>query len=190
MNAYFAEYPPQLLTTGERCEFLGACYNIDSNPPDQMMSQNDNGKLVAHLREIVPAILDNTSVTLAYLFGSRAAGNPSPASDTDIALVLCRAEGQPRLPADERLALEFAVEAALENHKIQKPDVRVIDDLPLSFRGQVATQGVRLFSRNEEDRVAFETRTWKEYLDFEPVARRLRREFFESVRNQGLFPTK
>ena len=146
--------------------------------------------LVAHLQQILPAILANTPVTLAYLYGSRATDNTLPDSDTDIALVLCRAVDQPAIPSNERLALEFAVESALENHNVKKPDARVIDNLPLPFRGQVATQGIRLFSRNEVARVEFETRTWKEYFDFEPVARRFREEFFESVRSEGLFPKK
>lgn len=70
---------------------------------------------------------------------------------------------------------------------ILKPDVRVIDDMPLSFRGQVATQGIRLYSRDEVARVEFETRTWKEYFDFEPVARMMREAFFNDIREHGLF---
>jgi hypothetical protein len=60
--------------------------------------------------------------------------------------------------------------------------------MPLPFRGQVATTGVRLYSRDEIARVEFETRTWKEYLDFEPVARMMRQALFDDVRERGLVP--
>jgi hypothetical protein len=143
--------------------------------------------LVAFLRQVLPDILHDTPVTLAYLYGSAATGQALPTSDVDIALVLCRAEDSPGMPAPERLRLEFAVEGVLEQHGIFKPDVRVIDDLPLTFRGQVATQGVRLYSRDEVARVEFETRTWKEYLDFEPVARMMHEALVEHVQKHGLY---
>lgn len=106
-------------------------------------------------------------------------------SDVDIALVLWQEDKSALLPR-EQLQLEFAVERALEQRDIQRPDVRIIDHLPLTFRGQVATQGVRLYSRDEVSRVEFETRTWKEYFDFEPVARMMREAFFDDVKKRGL----
>ena len=142
-------------------------------------------ELVQRLRQILPDILADTPVTLAYLYGSAAAGHMLPHSDVDVALVLCDPTAG-EMPPRQRLSLEFAVEAALEQAGIPKPDVRVIDGLPLMFRGQVATQGVRLFSKDEVARVEFETRTWKEYLDYEPVARMFREAFFDRIREQGL----
>ena len=142
--------------------------------------------LINHLRQILPGILQDTPVTLAYLYGSTATGNILPTSDVDIALVLCHTEADPPLLPTERLQLELAVEGALEQHSILKPDVRLIDNLPILFRGQVAIQGVRLFSRDEIARVEFETRTWKEYLDFEPVIRMMRQAFFKDIQEHGL----
>lgn len=146
-----------------------------------------NEDLITHLRQILPDILHDTPVTLAYLYGSQATNQALPESDVDIALVLCHPTDSPVLLPKERMQLEFTVEGSLEQHGILHPDVRIIDDLPLSFRGQVATQGVRLYSRDEVARVEFETRTWKEYLDFEPVARMMRQAFFDDVRERGLY---
>lgn len=145
-----------------------------------------NETLIKKLRQILPDILRETPVALAYLYGSTATGQSLPFSDVDIALVVGRQEDKPRIPPQERMALEFAVEGALEQQGVHRPDVRVIDDMPLSFRGQVATQGIRLYSRDEIARVEFETRTWKEYLDFEPVAQMMRQAFFRDVRQRGL----
>lgn len=142
--------------------------------------------LVAHLRQILPDILDDTPVKLAYLYGSTAIGQALPMSDVDIALVLYQTGSEPDLSAQEQLQLEFAVEIALEHQGILKPDVRVIDYLALTFRGQVATHGIRLYSRDEVARVEFETRTWKEYLDFEPVRQMLHRALREQVQKHGL----
>ncbi len=143
--------------------------------------------LITQLRQILPAILDDTPATLAYLYGSTVAGQTLPASDVDIALVLCQAKDSPAMSPQEQLQLEFAIESALEQQGILKADVRVIDNLSLSFRGQVATRGIRLYSGDEIARVEFETRTWKEYLDFEPVARMMRQAFFNDVREHGLY---
>ena len=150
----------------------------------------NNEKLVNRLQQLLPDILQDTPVTLAYLFGSVAAGQALASSDVDVALVLCRPPNQPALalPPDERFQLELTVQVALEQQGIRNPDVRVIDDLPLPFRGQVATTGIRLYSRDEIARVEFETRTWKEYLDFEPVARMMRQALFDDVRERGLVP--
>lgn len=144
-------------------------------------------KLVTHLRQILPDILSDTPVTLAYLYGSAARGQLLPVSDVDIALVLCRSQS---ISPKEKLRLETDVEDALEQKGVHKPDVRIIDDLPLTFKGQVAIEGVRLYSRDEVARVEFETRTWKEYLDFEPTARMMRQAFFEHVCEHGLLDTE
>ncbi|MEW5956447.1 MAG: nucleotidyltransferase domain-containing protein [Chloroflexota bacterium] len=147
-----------------------------------------NKELIEHLRRVLPDILAGTPITLAYLYGSMAVGQSLPSSDVDIALVLDR----PQIPLqpDERAKLEFGIEEALEQQGIPNADVRVIDDLPLDFRGQVAIRGVRLYSRNEVARVEFETRTWKEYLDFEPVAWMMRQALLNDIRQHGLVREK
>lgn len=142
--------------------------------------------LVRQLQRVLPGVLHDTPVTLAYLYGSVAAGQSLPMSDVDVALVLCRPKDSPVISPGERFKLEATVETALERQGILKADVRVIDDLPLTFRGQVAIHGIRLYSRDETARVEFETCTWKEYLDFEPVARMMRQAFFNNIREQGL----
>ena len=151
------------------------------------MAVNEN--LVAKLRQILPDILRDTSVKLTYLYGSAAAGYMLPASDVDIALVLCT-QNRPAMPSRERFQLEFTIESALEQQGVHKPEARVVDDLPLPLRGEVAMRGVRLFSNDEVARVEFETRTWKEYLDFEPMARMMRQAFFDDVPRHGLVRDK
>lgn len=153
------------------------------------MSSTEN--LVLQLRQILPDILRDTPVTLAYLYGSRALGQYLPSSDVDIALLLCPENGQPlSLSPTERMQLEFGVEGALEEQGVLNADVRIVDDLPLTFRGEVAIHGLRLFSRDEVARVEFETQTWKAYLDFMPVVRMMQEALFDHVKTHGLSPRK
>ena len=122
-------------------------------------------------------------VTLAYLFGSAATGQMTPFSDVDIALVLD--ENRASIPG--RLKLELALEAEIaERCGLSQADVRIINDAPLVLRGQVVTDGILLFARNDESRIDFETHTRAAYFDFLPTAESARNAFFADVRERGL----
>lgn len=139
-------------------------------------------RLVAKLRARLPAILEDESVQVAYLYGSSATGQTTPFSDVDVALVV----GDAIQPL-ERLKLILRVQLALADRcDVQDADVRVIDDAPLVFRGRVVTDGVLVFSRDEEARVAFETNTRMRYFDYLPTHRALQEAFFKNVRERGL----
>ena len=122
-------------------------------------------------------------VALAYLFGSAATGRMTPFSDVDIALVL----DESHTNVSNRLKFELALEAEIaERCGLSQVDVRVINNAPLVLRGQVVTDGILLYARDEETRVDFETRTRSEYFDFLPVAEYVREAFFDDVRERGL----
>lgn len=122
-------------------------------------------------------------VALAYLFGSAAAAQTTPFSDVDIALVL----DEKRADMSKRLSFELALEAEIaERCGLSRVDVRVINDAPLVLRGQVVTDGILLFSRDDEARIDFETRTRAQYFDFLPAAESAREVFFANVRERGL----
>jgi hypothetical protein len=135
--------------------------------------------LAHQLAEVLPP----HPVTLAYLFGSAATGEMTPFSDVDIALVLD--EGHTSIP--NRLKLELALEAEIaERCGLSQVDVRIINDAPLVLRGQVVTEGILLFARNDESRIDFETHTRSDYFDFLPLAESARNAFFADVRERGL----
>jgi uncharacterized protein len=139
--------------------------------------------LVPRLRAGLEALLPGYPViALAYLYGSAAAGRATPLSDVDIALVAAE-----ELPPYRQLKIELRLETELaEQADVRNADVRIINHAPLAIRGQVACQGVLLYSRDESVRVAFETRTRDEYFDYQPIARQLREAFFADVRERGL----
>jgi len=138
--------------------------------------------LVIKLKSALPEILSGSPVAAAYLFGSAAEGHATPLSDVDIALVV-----RHNLSPYDQLKLELRLEGELADRaNIANADVRVINQAPLSIRGQVATQGILLYSIDEDIRIEFETTSRDEYFDYEPIARALREAFFADVRERGL----
>ena len=142
----------------------------------------DIASLIHRLRAKLGIILEGYPVKLAYLYGSAAAGNLTPLSDVDIALVADR-----ELTPLERLKLMLGVEVELADRcDIHNADVRVINDAPLVFRGRVVCEGILLYARDEAARIEFETTTRDAYFDYLPVHRRLQEAFFADVRKRGL----
>ena len=108
-------------------------------------------------------------VVLALLHGSFA--RDEPFRDIDVAVWFDPA----RLPKDERFrsALHLSVHLGpILGHPV---DVRVLNDAPLSFRYH-ALAGIPLVVRDEAFLDELRARTWDEYLDFQPFARRYLRE--------------
>jgi len=127
----------------------------------------DPAGMVEQLKQHLPAILEGRPVLLAYLYGSVSTGYVHPFSDVDIALVLDPRQG---LDPYQQLTLELEIEAQLEHVAgIRDADVRAISGAPLRVQGKVVTQGILLYSRDEEFRIAFEVATRRRYFDFLPV---------------------
>jgi predicted nucleotidyltransferase len=108
-------------------------------------------------------------VVLALLHGSFATGGPY--RDVDVAISL--GPGRPSRGERFRYALDLSVDLRL---RLGCPvDVRVLDDAPLAFRYH-ALGGRPLVVRDESLLDELRARTWDEYLDFKPFARRYLRE--------------
>ncbi len=139
--------------------------------------------IIDNLKEKLPSILEERPVILAYLYGSTAVGNPTPLSDVDIALVT-----KEKISPLERFDLEMSLECELiDKLGISNPDVRIVNDTPIIFRGRVVTEGILLYSRDEDKRVDFEVATRMRYFDFKPVYDRMMDEFMKRLKEEGLF---
>ena len=144
--------------------------------------RREAAQILDRLREVVSSVLAQHPVDVAYVYGSVARGTVTHFSDVDVALVL-----SDRLPAYERMMLEFEIEAAIEDASgLTGLDVRAINEAPLMVRGKVVQEGIRLYERDRARRVAFEVGTRKQYFDFAPVARHLQAAFLDKVRREGL----
>lgn len=116
------------------------------------------------------AALDRRAeVLFAYLHGSFVAGGPY--RDVDVAVWVDSA-AVPR-SGWTRYALDLA--AALR-HEIALPvDVQILNGAPLAFRYH-ALRGALLIARDPDAAAEIRARTWDDYLDFAPFARRYLRE--------------
>ena len=136
------------------------------------------------LQREIPAILVERPVMIVYLYGSVVGGNTLPSSDVDIGLVL---DPGCVLSAYERMQLEFSIAGEIEHRcNLREADVRSIDVAPLTVQGMVVTEGILLYSRDEEFRVQYEVYTRKRYFDFMPVVEMMRTAFFEHLQQEGL----
>ncbi len=123
-------------------------------------------QMEASAREVVRQQLSerlapHAEILFAYLLGSFQQGLPF--RDIDVAVYLEPVFLQPT----DALLYSFRLADELERAVRYPVDVRVLNDAPCGFRYN-ATRGTLLFSRDEPLRLEWVTRTWQEYLDFEP----------------------
>ena len=110
-------------------------------------------------------VLSRFPVLFAYLYGSHATGAVHTFSDLDIAIFFSKDA------VDKIMSIESEIALALDDalgHRVSA-DVRAINDVPLVLQGEIVTEGILLYSCDEESRVAFETQVRMAYFDFQPV---------------------
>ena len=109
-----------------------------------------------------PAVLKTRPVLLSYLYGSYARGDVHTFSDIDIGIYLEKMTARKALDNELSLALEFDDIVGQRGDV----DVRSINNMPLLIKGNIVTEGILLFSRDDSLRVEFETNVRKVYFDF------------------------
>jgi hypothetical protein len=102
-------------------------------------------------------------IQFAILYGSAAEGRSF--RDLDVAVYVDRAH----VPASADFDYAFALADELEEVVPYPVDVRVANEAPLPFRYNIS-RGTLLLVRDREALTQFLERTWKEFLDFQPVA--------------------
>ena len=111
-------------------------------------------------------------VVFAYIFGSYATGKRREGSDVDIAIYTRRSMGW-----REYIRLIFELEDKL-GVSVDVVDLRTA---PLLLAYEVITKGIVVIDRNREERVNFETKILKEFLDLKP---RLERHYSKIISRQ------
>ena len=163
---------------------LDARYNIAmiEQPPIRIERQRRATQIIDRLKACLADVLAGYPVEMAYLYGSVARGRPLPSSDIDIALMFTE-----RLMPYQRLTLELDVQAALEEAcGLTGLDVRSINHAPLTVQGQIVQEGLLLYERDRDRRIAFEASIRRKYFDYQPTAERMQRAFLDHVRRKGL----
>lgn len=114
------------------------------------------------LQKIKNVVGKHREIIFAYLYGSLAKGEERKGSDVDIGVFL---EKDFKRDAfyEARLALEIEKEVKLKNVEIV-----VLNEKSLRFLNQILRYGKLIISKNEKERIKFETFVTKNYIDFKP----------------------
>jgi len=126
-----------------------------------MIEQRDNAEdeLIA---AVAFTLAQRPEVGAAYLYGSVAKGRATPLSDIDVAIVAANGVAPTVRGA---LLRDLSVDLARARPGAVF-DVRFLDELPVSVRGRVVTEGRRLLDRDSSCRLEAEVRARMEYHDF------------------------
>lgn len=118
------------------------------------------GRILSVKAREIETIFDRYDVTLAYLFGSQARESVTPLSDVDVAVLFAK-EVPSAEYSDRQISLITEFMRLLSRNDI---DVLVLNVAPPLIRHN-ALKGRLLHSRSDKERVQFEVRTRREYLD-------------------------
>jgi len=124
-----------------------------------------------------PGIFKKQLILFAYLYGSHATGFVHPFSDIDIAIFV--EDHAIKEGLELELALSLQIDQKLNCRA--KSEVRIVNFLPLTVKGKIVTEGIRIYSANESERVNFEKSVLGAYFDFRPVIEAYQRTYFKTA---------
>ena len=123
------------------------------------------------INELIQTVRSDSRALGLILFGSRARGEQTALSDTDLCLVLIPAPYTP---------LELS-EKKLEYLAKFSGDIHIFQQMPLYVKQQVLRDGEVLFCRDEDMMYELAFTAIREYADFEHVYR----DYLKEVANAG-----
>lgn len=138
----------------------------------------DLGKIKQKLKEVLEKEED---ILFVYLYGSVALGMGHQWSDLDIAVYLRPGNNEYYLKRDGELLGTLSV--ALENEEL---DLCLLNVAPLVLQFRVITEGIIIFSRDEQARVDFETVIRCKYFDLKPTINLQKLLFQEKLKTWAL----
>jgi predicted nucleotidyltransferase len=122
------------------------------------MESEDIKKVLA---EAGPPLFECYGVDVAYLFGSANSGRLRPLSDIDIA-VRFKSEYTP----DDFFRLSALLEVKLARLLHRKIDISILNLASPLLRYEAVKNGAVIFAVNDEERILFHIRAYRDYEDF------------------------
>lgn len=132
------------------------------------------------LDDIKRRLHDRDEILFAYCLGTFLDGDDF--KDIDVAVFLDKKSMTAKETVNYEIDISLLLESQIKPGEIFKRDVpidvKVVNDAPPAFRYSV-TRGALLFSKDDDVRTEFMSRTWREYFDFLPVAEQYMREVMD-----------
>jgi predicted nucleotidyltransferase len=122
---------------------------------------------VGSYQQALNETFESHGVILAYLYGSQARGEAGPLSDVDVAVLF-----SPNVPERERFSRVLHLIGELGS-VFHRNDVYVVDLAEASplLRHRVYYYGRLLYCADDAERVRFETKALRDYVDTGPLRR-------------------
>jgi len=139
-----------------------------------MKRQQGRNSLTKILQEVFEK---NEEVQFAYLYGSVAMRAQTLESDIDVAVYLKSMNINDFVRTEEKLSIALIMR--LHNDRV---DLRVLNALPFLMQYTVLRDGILIFSRNELERVDFETQVMIRFFDLKPYLDEYRRTLSLRIR--------
>ena len=125
-----------------------------------MMKHHKVTSLIRQLRKVLEP---DTDILFAYLYGSFVTDPDLLGSDIDVGVYLKHGDLNAYVEKEEKLTA-FLV-SHLHNDRI---DLRIINTLPLLLKYNILRDGILIFSRDERERVDFETASMIRFFELKP----------------------
>lgn len=133
-------------------------------------------------RRVVEFLSKQEHIKLAYLFGSVAEGKEGKLSDVDLAVFLDES-----LSKKEIFNLQLKLISELTSIlKIDKVDLVIMNDAPLSLNYEIIKANHPLLVRDEGKKIDFEHGILSRYLDRRYYDKRWAAEFLKKVAERGI----
>jgi len=129
----------------------------------------------------VAILSQQEDVVAAYLFGSVARGQAHPTSDVDVAVLL-----DPGLSAMEQVERQLDLMAALDSTVDRPIQITLLNRASPTLIYQVLRDGILLYEQDSQERIAFEVRAIRIYLDSKPMLDFLSERLLSRIREEGL----
>ena len=129
---------------------------------------------VAQAKESVAEALQNTPAAFGYIFGSVARGTADVHSDVDIAISLPGGTDTETLVGQiiERIAINL-------NIPIERVDIKVFEELPLTLQYRVLRDGLLVYIKNVPYHRHIAVKTLSKYADEQPFFARAEEGFLK-----------
>jgi len=133
-------------------------------------------------KEKLQILFEHTGLLAVYLFGSRAEGTATTQSDHDFAILFDLSS-----PMDDLAFTALDLEEKLAAILNAEVDIITLNTADIEHRFLIISQGVLIYSRDDDKRTGFEDLVIKEYLDFKPVLELYRKECREAIQEGDFY---